>query len=71
MERLLVTINYAGNQGQCYARLPFTGLAGRSVRFEDLMGPAVYDRDGNDVVSRGLYLDLPPWNSHVFEMKII
>ena len=30
-ERLLVTVNYAGNQSQCYVRLPFPDLAGRSV----------------------------------------
>jgi hypothetical protein len=70
-QRLLVTVNYAGNQGQCYVRLPFTDLAGRSVRFKDHMGPASYDRDGNDVLSKGLYLDLLPWNYHVFEMSVI
>jgi hypothetical protein len=68
-ERLLVTVNYAGSQSQCYVRLPFADLAGRSVQFSDLMGFACYDRDGNDVVSRGLYLDLPPWGYHVFDMK--
>jgi hypothetical protein len=68
-ERLLVTVNYAAIQGQCYVRLPFTDIAGRSVRFNDLMGPASYDRAGNDFVLRGLYLDLPPWGYHVFEMK--
>ena len=31
-------------------------------------GPARYDRDGNDLVARGLYLDLPPWGYHVFEV---
>jgi hypothetical protein len=64
-----VTANYAANQGQCYVRLPFPDLAGRSVRFKDLMGPASYDRAGNDVVAGGLYLDLPPWGYHVFEIK--
>jgi hypothetical protein len=67
--RLLVTVNYAANQGQCYVRLPFTELAGRPVRFRDLMGPASYDRSGNDILSGGLYLDLPPWGYHVFEIK--
>jgi hypothetical protein len=32
------------------------------------MGPASYDRDGSDLVSRGLYLDLPAWSYDVFEM---
>jgi glycosidase len=67
-ERLLVAVNYAGNQGQCYVRLPFTGQANRAVRFRDLMGPASYERDGNDILSRGLYLDLPAWGYHVFEI---
>ena len=38
------------------------------VRLTDLMGPARYDRDGSDLVSRGLYLDLLPWGYHVFEV---
>jgi hypothetical protein len=67
-QRLLVTVNYAGTQGQCYVRLPFRELANRDARFKDLMSPASYDRDGNDVLSRGLYLDLPAWGYHVFEM---
>jgi hypothetical protein len=62
-------VNYAGNQGQCYVRLPFADLAGRAVRLRDLMSPAVYERDGNDLLARGLYLDLPPWGRHVFELS--
>ena len=69
-ERLLVAVNYAGNQGQCYVRLPFADMVEHPVRFEDLMSPASYERAGNDVVSVGLYLDLPPWGCHVFEMKV-
>jgi hypothetical protein len=44
----------------------FPGLAGHTVRLVDLMSPAQYDRDGSDLVSRGLYLDIPPWSYHVF-----
>jgi hypothetical protein len=68
-ERLLVTVNFSPSQGQCYARLPFADLGGRPLRFKDVMGPAVYDRDGDDVALRGLYLDLPPWGYHVFEVR--
>jgi hypothetical protein len=66
--RLLVVVNYAGNQSQCYARVPSSDFAGRTVRLKDLMGPASYDRAGNDLVSRGLFLDLPPWGYHVFDV---
>jgi hypothetical protein len=69
-ERLIVAVNYAGNQGQCYVRLPFADLADRQVRFNDLMADNVYDRAGRDIASAGLYLDLPPWGYHVFEMRV-
>jgi hypothetical protein len=68
-DRLLVAVNYAPNQSQCYVRMPFTDISGRSLRFRDLLGPAGYDRDGSDIVSGGLYLDMPPWGCHVFEVK--
>jgi hypothetical protein len=67
--RLLVTVNYAGNQSQCYVRLPFPDLAGSRWRLTDLMGGAVYDRDGDDLLARGLYLDGPPWQSAVFSLS--
>ncbi|MFM0512963.1 alpha-amylase family glycosyl hydrolase [Paraburkholderia sp. RL17-373-BIF-A] len=67
-DRRLVAVNYADNQSQCYVRLPFPDMAGRTVRMKDMMGPASFDRDGNDLISRGLYLDLPLWSYHVFEM---
>jgi hypothetical protein len=55
-----VAVNYAGNRSQCYVRLPFTDLEGHSVQLKDLMGAATYDRDGADILARGLFLDLPP-----------
>ena len=67
--RLLVTVNYAPHYSQCYVRLPLGGLGGRQWRLEDLLGGAHYDREGEDLESRGLYLDLPPWGYHVFELK--
>jgi hypothetical protein len=33
------------------------------------MSPATYDRDGNDLAPRGLYLDLPPWGYHAFSVE--
>jgi glycosidase len=67
-QRLLVTVNYSGHQSQCYVRVPFEGLAGRTVRLRDLLGPADYARDGSELGTRGLHLDLPPWGSHVFQV---
>jgi hypothetical protein len=70
-ERRFVTVNYAPTQGQCYVRLPFEDLAGRKVRLKDLMSAASYDRDGRELGSRGLFLDLPPWGYHVFDVGAV
>lgn len=67
-ERLLVTVNYAATQSQCYVRLPFPDLAGNKVRLKDQMGDACYERDGDELLSRGFYLDIPAWGYHVFEL---
>jgi hypothetical protein len=38
------------------------------VQLRDLTGPARYERDADDLATRGLYLDLPAWGHHVFEL---
>jgi hypothetical protein len=68
-ERMLVVVNYAPNQSQCYIRLPFPDLENRSWRLQDLLGDATYDREGNELQARGLYLDAPPWKAVTFSLK--
>jgi Alpha amylase, catalytic domain len=70
-EQRVIAANYAENQSQCYVRLPLPELRGRRVRLQDLMSAAHFDRDGDDLVARGLYLDMPPWGYHVFEVSSI
>jgi glycosidase len=67
-ERLLVIVNFAPTQSQCYIRLPFTDLGGNRWRLADLIGHEVYDREGNDLQARGLYVDVPSWKASVFSM---
>jgi len=63
-----VTVNYAPNQSQRYVRLPFTDLCNRLWRLEDLIGEEAYDRQGDDLQARGLYLDVPSWGAAVFSL---
>ena len=67
-ERLLVTVNYSPNQSQCYVRLPFADLGTGQWRLDDVIGDASFERDGNDLQARGLYLDEPPWRAQVFAL---
>ena len=67
-QRLLVAVNYASNRSQCRLLPPFSGLSGRRWRLRDLLGEAVYERDGDELAAGGLYLDVAPWRYHVFEL---
>jgi glycosidase len=67
--RRLIAVNYAAHRGQCYVTMPYPDLDGRPWRLQDLMGPAVYDREGADLSRQGLYLDVPAWASHVFAVS--
>ena len=67
--RRVVAVNYAANQSQCYVRGALPAGTTGTVRFADIMSAARYDRDGNEIVGRGLYLDMPAWGFHVFDVS--
>ncbi|MFO0807612.1 MAG: alpha-amylase family glycosyl hydrolase [Gemmataceae bacterium] len=67
-ERILVAVNYSSHQGQCYIPLPFPDLCQHEWRLTDRLGDAVYDRNGDDLHARGLYLDVAPWQVHAFTL---
>jgi hypothetical protein len=69
-QRLIIAVNFSDHLSQCYVRLPFPDLAGHVVRLEDQMDATSYDRDGSELASRGLYVDLPAWGCHVFKVRI-
>jgi glycosidase len=68
-DRLLVAVNYAANRSQCHVRMPFGGLGGKKWRLQDQLSSASYDWQGNDLASRGLFLDMPPWGISVFSFE--
>jgi hypothetical protein len=67
--RLLATINFGPKRGQCYVPLPFPELRGKPVLLRDLLSAAQYERSGDELVSRGLYLDMAAWGYHLFEVS--
>jgi len=69
--RRLVAVNYASHQSQCCLILPWDNLTGRTWRLCDRLSLAVYDRNGDDLSIHGLYLDMPSWGYHVFEVESV
>jgi hypothetical protein len=69
-ERTLAAVNYGPSAGQCYVRPAFAPeLQGSTVILRDLVEPTIrYERDGEELARRGLYLDVPAWRAHVFDV---
>jgi Alpha amylase, catalytic domain len=68
-ERLLVAVNYAPNQSQCRLRLPFPGLGGKSWLLQDQLNFESFERDGDELETQGLFVDLRPWQASVFAIR--
>jgi glycosidase len=67
--RLIAIANYGPSQAQCYVTITAPGIAGRQFALIDLLSNTRYDRSGDDLAGRGLYLDMPAWGCHVFELR--
>jgi hypothetical protein len=67
--RRLVAVNWSANQAQCLLPLGLPALAGTSWQLRDLLGGASYQRWGDDLVAPGLYLDMPAYSYHLFDLR--
>lgn len=65
---LLIVINYAPHQGQCYVQLPGVDFQGKDILLEDVIHGIKYERSGDDLTQYGFFLDMPAWGFHVFEV---
>lgn len=68
-EKILVVVNYSPRQSQCYVNLPFIGKEDKLWIFHDLMSGTIYERQGNELHDKGLYLDEPPFKYYVFSVS--
>ncbi|MBC8315978.1 MAG: alpha-amylase [Bacteroidetes bacterium] len=66
---ILVVVNYADCQGQCLVKVPFSELKDLTWRFHDILSDSTYEHDDNDLVNRGLFLDMAAWGYHVFDVR--
>ena len=62
-------MNYGPSQGQCHVAWPFVDMKGKKVTLKDLMHEARYEWEGDALLYRGLYVDLPAWGFHVFDCR--
>ncbi|MDK9700456.1 MAG: alpha-amylase family glycosyl hydrolase [bacterium] len=51
--------------------LHISGIAGRTVRLRDIRDNTEYERDGDEMLGIGLFIQLPPDGMHWFEMTTV
>ncbi len=69
-EHLRIFVNWSNHRAQCWVPLGINSLAGKELLLRDLLSSKQYIRDGLEIGVRGLYLDLEPWESQIFECTV-
>ncbi len=64
----LAVANLGGARGRCWLPIAVPALAGEAIVLEDLLGDARYERSGDELLTQGLYLDLPAGGRHLFRV---
>ena len=68
-DRHVVVVNLSGQPAQGRLPLDWPDLPGRSWELASLLGAEVYQRDGSELAGPGLYVDLGPWQFHLFALR--
>jgi hypothetical protein len=66
-ERYLIVVNLSECPLQARVRVPWADAAGGEWRLVDALSDATFERDGDEMLSAGLYVELRPWNYHFFQ----
>jgi hypothetical protein len=63
--RYVIAVNLSDWKSESRIRTPWSDLRGQTLRFDDLLSGERYSpRDGSEIVDRGLYVQLEPWESY-------
>jgi len=64
-----VVVNLAPHHAQCRVRLTAGGLAGHGWILSDRLGEERWERDGTELATTGLYLDLEARGARLFSVR--
>jgi hypothetical protein len=67
-ERYLIVVNLSDYLSQAHVRIPWEDASEHTWHLVDSLTGAIYERNGNEMVLPGLYVELGPWNYHFFQV---
>ena len=68
-ERALVVVNFGPAPAQARVHVPWDELGSTTWRLDDALSGDSYDRGGIEMRDIGLYVDLGPWQCHLFALR--
>jgi Alpha amylase, catalytic domain len=67
--RCLIVVNFQPAAAQARVQVPWDELKGKQWRLDDLVSGESYDRSGDEMREAGLYVELGPWQGHLFQLQ--
>jgi hypothetical protein len=67
-ERYLIVINFRQEGAQARVHVPWDELRGKDWQLEDVLSGESYERSGSEMRDGGLFVDLGPWECHLFRV---
>ena len=65
----VVVVNHSRDRAQCFARLTAQGLGNGNWTLTDRLSTERYERDGDELLSKGLFLDTGPHAAQLFSFR--
>ena len=69
-ERNLIVVNLSDCPAQARIQIPWNDVGGGSWQLQDPLSGLTFERDGDELRSQGLFVELGPWNYHFFECHL-
>jgi hypothetical protein len=66
-DRFLIGVNFSDGPVQARLQVPWADVGGGMWHLVDVLTGAMYERNGDEMCSPGLYVDLGPWSYHFFQ----
>jgi hypothetical protein len=70
-ERWLIVVNCVNQAAQAHVHVPWNELRANEWRLNDVLAGVAYNRSGRDMRYAGLYVELGPWQYHVFQVSAL
>jgi hypothetical protein len=68
-DRSLIAINLSDFPVQARIRVPWADVAGTTWKLTDMLADVSFQREGDEMLSAGLYVELKPWGHHFLSFE--